>query len=167
MKKLYFLLLVFLFAVSCTRNDDQREFEQEAYQIPQNFTRTTAQGQVISVDEDDWRIGPLFQGLIEIEPPFPNPSNTTTAIQFEISVTGVQSITGLEVIVFFDDYDPNYGSNVLYYDTQTIQPGLTTFQINPIELGEEPVAESALGLHRIFIFDGRQQLISYGDIKIE
>lgn len=167
MKKLYFLLLVFLFAVSCTRNDDQREFEQEAYQVPQNVTQTTAQGQVTSVDEDDWRIAPLFQGLIEIEPPFPNPSNTTSSIQFEISVTGVQSITGLEVIVFFDDYDPNYGTNVLYYETQTIQPGLTTFQINPMELGEEPVAESARGLHRIFIFDGRQQLISYGDIKIE
>lgn len=170
MKKLYlpfFVLLFALLSLNCTRNDDQRDFEQEAYRIPQNFTRTTAQGEVTSVDEDDWRIAPLFQGLIEIEPPFPNPSNTTSAIQFEIEITGVQSITGLEVIVFFDDYDPNYGSNVLYYENQTLQPGLTTFQINPIELGEEPVAESARGLHRIFIFDGRQQLISYGDIKIE
>ncbi|MEX2364644.1 MAG: hypothetical protein WD597_13520, partial [Balneolaceae bacterium] len=68
---------------------------------------------------------------------------------------------------FFDNFDPREGSNVLYFITETLQPGLTTFQINPLELGESPVPESARGLHRVHIFDGRGQLISYGDIMIE
>ncbi|MEX0720263.1 MAG: hypothetical protein WD059_06315 [Balneolaceae bacterium] len=170
MKKIYFLLLLLIFVAvnqNCTRNDEQREFEQEAYRPPNDFTETSPQGEVNSVDEDDWRISPLFQGLFEVRAPFPNPSNTTSAIQFEIEVTGVQSINGIEVIVFFDDYDPREGSNVLYFDTESLPQGLTTFQINPLELGEISVPESVRGLHRIYIYDGRGQLISYGDIMIE
>ncbi|MEX0609265.1 MAG: hypothetical protein WD016_11860 [Balneolaceae bacterium] len=170
MSKIYFPILVLFVALAafgCTRNDAQRDFEQEAYRAPNAFTETSPQGEILSLDGDDWRISPLFQGLIEIVPPFPNPSNTTSAIQFEVEVTGVQSVTGLEVIVFFDNFDPREGSNVLYFITETLQPGLTTFQINPLELGESPVPESARGLHRVHIFDGRGQLISYGDIMIE
>lgn len=170
MKKFYYPLLLILLVIvsySCTRNDAQREFEKEAYRIPANFTETTPQGEVISRDEDDWRISPLFQGLIEISPPFPNPSNTTSAIVVEFDVTGVQAVSGIEVVVFFDNHDPSYGSNLLYDDTGTLETGFDSFQINPLDLGEQPVAESARGLHRIFIYDGRRQLISYGDIKIE
>lgn len=149
--------------MGCTRNDAQREFEEEAYSFPNNYTKTTAQGQVESVDEDDWRISPLFQGLIEINPPFPNPVATNQAIQFEVEVTGIQSVSGIEVLVRFDDNS----FRSVYQNFETLQPGLTTLQINPIELAQFGNPEGARGLNRLFIFDGKSQMISYGDVLVE
>lgn len=153
--------------IGCTRNDAQRDFEREAYQLPQNYTQTSHNGEVLTPDENDWRTSPLYQGLVIVNPPFPNPVSTSENIQFEIEVTGVQSVSGLEVIVRFDDADPTSGFKTLYFETQTLEPGLTTFRINPIELGRVDVVESARGLHRIFIFDGSQNMITYGDVMVE
>lgn len=163
----YHLLLLSVFLlliVSCTRNDDQRAFEQSAYQRPQGITETNNLGEIQNDDEDDWRISPLFEGLIRISPPFPNPVVTNQAITFEIDVTGVQAISGLEVIVWFN----TNRFNTVYFDNQSpLPPGLTTFQINPLELSEFGTVESARGTHRVIIFDGNQQMISYGDIRVE
>lgn len=161
------LLATILFLSTCTKNDAQRDFEREAYRLPQNYTQTSHTGAVISLDEDDWRTSPLFEGLVVVNPPFPNPVNTNENVQFELEVTGVQSVSGLEVIVQFDDADPSSGFKSLYFETQTLDPGLTTFRINPLELGRTDVAESARGLHRIYIFDGSQNMISYGDIQVQ
>lgn len=160
------LLITVLFCAACNRNDAQREFEREAYRIPENYTQTDHKGGILSQDVDDWRIAPLFQGLVDINPPFPNPVNSNEFIQFEIAVTGVQSVSGLEVIVQFDGSDPNSGFKTLYFETQTLNAGLTTFRINPLELGRTDVVESARGLHRIYIFDGSQNMISYGDVQV-
>lgn len=157
------LLMLFTFLGSCTRNDAQREFEKEAYALPQNFTETTNQGEVLEVDEDDWRTSPLYQGLIEIVPPFPNPTTTNQSIQFEVEVTGVQSVDGLEVMARFE----NNSFRSLYQSFETLQPGLTTFQINPIEFAQFGNVEGARGLNRVYIFSGNQQMISYGDIMVE
>jgi hypothetical protein len=166
MPKFYSFLLIsllFAFTATCTRNDAQRDFEHEAYAGPRNYTQTTSQGEVISVDEDDWRTSPLFQGLIDIVPPYPNPVNTNEAIQFEVEVTGVQSVTGLEVLARFEDNT----FRTLYQSFETLQPGLSTFQINPMELAQFGNPEGARGLNRIFIFNSNQQMISYGDVMVE
>ena len=157
-----FLMLLFSL-MSCTRNDAQRDFEKEAYSFPDNFTETTNQGEVQNVDDDDWRTSPLFQGLIEIVPPYPNPVSTNQLVQFEVEVTGVQSVNGLEVLVRMEDNS----FRTLYTDFETLQPGLTTFQINPIEFAEFGNPEGARGLNRIYIFNANQQMISYGDIMVE
>lgn len=160
----FFILLCSAFLVlSCTRNDAQRDFEKEAYSAPNNYTETTSQGAVKSADEDDWRTSPLFQGLIEIVPPFPNPVQTNQAVQFEVEVTGVQSINGLEVLVRL----PDNSFRSLYQSNQTLQPGLTTFQINPIEFALNGNPEGARGLNRVYIFNASSQMISYGDIMVE
>ncbi|WP_020401900.1 hypothetical protein [Gracilimonas tropica] len=156
------LLMLLLFG-SCTRNDDQREFEQQAYGLPSGFTETTNQGQVVEADPDDWRTSPLFQGLIEIVPVYPNPATTSQAVQFEVEVTGVQSVTGLEVMTRF----PDNTFRSLYQDFGALDPGLTTFQINPLEFAQFGNPEGARGLNRVFVFDARGQMISYGDIMVE
>lgn len=162
------MLLLFCFLGSCTRNDAQREFEKEAYALPQNFTETTNQGEVLKVDEDDWRTSPLYQGLVEIEPPFPNPATTNQAIQFNVYVTGVNSVNGIQVLFFYDTVDGrNRDRTILYQSFEPLQPGLTTFQINPIEFAEFGNVEGARGLNRVYIFSGNQQMISYGDIMVE
>jgi len=158
---------IFLFSVlllaGCTRNDAQREFEKQAYTFPENFTQTTNQGAIQDADEDDWRTSPLFQGLVEIVPPYPNPANTSQAIQFEVNVPGVNSLNGLIVMTRFDDND----FRTMYQDFESLPQGLTTFQINPIEFAEFGNVEGARGLNRVFIFSGNQQMISYGDILVE
>lgn len=160
-------LLVFAVTLSCTRNDAQQDFERDAYKTPQNFTETNHTGKIISTDEDDWRISPLYQGLVHVNPPFPNPVSSSDNLQFEIEITGVQSVSGLEVITRYDNANPTSGFKTLYFETQTLMPGLTTFTINPLELGRNDVIESARGLHRIFIYDGNGNMISYGDVMVE
>lgn len=156
-------LCFILLMVSCTRNDAQREFEKQAYSLPDNFTETTNQGVIQNVDEDDWRTSPLYQGLVEIVPPYPNPANTSQAIQFEVNVTGVNSLNGIIVMTRFNDNN----FRTMYQDFESLPQGLTTFQINPIEFAEFGNVEGARGLNRVYIFSGNQQMISYGDIMVE
>jgi hypothetical protein len=159
-----FIYLCFILVLAgCTRNDAQREFEKQAYRLPENFTETTNQGAVQNFDQDDWRTSPLFQGLVEIVPPYPNPANTSQAIQFEVNVTGVNSLNGLIVMTRFDDNS----FRTMYQDFESLPQGLTTFQISPIEFAEFGNVEGARGLNRVFIFSGNQQMISYGDIMVE
>lgn len=157
------VLLMLLVLASCTRNDAQQEFEREAYTQASGFTETNNQGQIQSVDEDDWRTSPLFQGLVDVVPVYPNPTTTSQAVQFEVDITGVQSVSGIEVMTRF----PDNTFRSLYQEFETLEPGLTTFQINPLEFAQFGNPEGARGLNRIFMFDARGQIISYGDIMVE
>lgn len=158
-------LLVFIVAIfACTSDDEQRDFETEAYKPPSGITETTAQGEVTSEDPDDWRISPFFQGLVEVVPPFQNPAQLGTAINFEIYITGVQGVSGLDVRVRFQN--GNF-SNIYSSANNALEPGLTTFQINPVALSQDGSNNLARGLHRIYFFDSNQRLISYGDIEVE
>lgn len=158
-----FLLIPVLYLGGCVKNDAQREFEEEAYSPPVNFTETNNQSEVLNRDDDDWRTSPIFQGLVNIIPPYPNPANTDQLIQFHIDVTGVQSVSGIEVLTRFDNGD----FRSLYENFETLHTGYNDFRINPIEFGQFGSVEEARGLHRVFIYNGNQQLISYGDIMIE
>ncbi|MEX0844724.1 MAG: hypothetical protein WD022_05560 [Balneolaceae bacterium] len=166
MSKFYTLFTYLLFLtllVSCTRNDAQREFEQEAFSAPSNFTETTSQNEVILVDKDDWRTSPLFQGLVTVIPPYPNPTTTDQLVQFHVDVTGVQSVSGLDVLVRLDDGTLRH----LYDNFETLHTGYNDFRIDPIEFALNYNAEGARGLHRVYIYDGNQRMISYGDIMVE
>ncbi|MBD3616052.1 MAG: hypothetical protein HUJ22_05715 [Gracilimonas sp.] len=159
-------LLVSVSLMSCSRNDDQVKFEKEAYSAPAGYTETNFQGEVQSEDPDDWRISPLYQGTVRVNPPFPNPVTTDQPVNFEIEVISVQqSINGLFVVT--RNNDGTLKSPPLYERFETLDQGLTTFTINPIEFGFQGSPEGARGLHRVFIFDGNQQMISYGDIMVE
>lgn len=120
-----------------------------------------SQGSVQSADEDDWRTSPMFQGLIEIVPPFPNPVQTNQALQFEVEVTGVQSVNGLEVLVRL----PDNSFRSLYRSFETLQPGLTTFQINPIEFALNGNPEGARGLNRVQLIIERMTTIDIKNVE--
>ncbi|MFA5669162.1 MAG: hypothetical protein WC967_07955 [Balneolaceae bacterium] len=169
MKIIQFLSIITISVVlACSGNDEQRDFENAAYRSPSDITRTNIQGEVTSNDPDDWRIAPYFQGLVEIQPlynpPYPNPVTLGTSLHFEIGVTGIQPINGIDVQVRYSD---NTWKNIHSSFNSTLPPGLTTFQIDPRTLGQFNTPESAKGLHRIFFFDFNQRLITYGDILVE
>ena len=164
-----FLVLVCQ-AAGCSRSQDQIEFEQQAFRTPDNFTETTPNGEVVRRDEDDWRIGPMFQGFVEVQvPPFPNPTHGEP-VQIEILVTGVGSVLGLQAVGFYDLFDERSRRVLYYHDRSPLDFGILVFNINPAEFDIRNNYSEARrtndGLHRLFIFDHRNNLITYGDIKL-
>ncbi len=59
-------LLALLITAGCAKSDDQKEFEDQAFRTPQNYTTTDANGRVENDDPDDWRISPLYQLRVSI-----------------------------------------------------------------------------------------------------
>ena len=157
-----FLSLIF---VSCSSNDAQKKFEEKALAEPSGYTKTDVQGKVQSKDEDDWRIGPMFQGYVDVETPaFPNPIHAGDKIEIQLSVTGIESVSGLEVYT----RDENHKWRSIYYDQQNPLPtGLYVIRLDPISFTYTNNYQNAVGLHRAYIYDGNNNLITYGDIKIE
>lgn len=159
-----FLLLV-VSVISCTRNDAQREFEEEAYQAPSGITETAPNnGEILSNDPDDWRTSPRFQGFIDVVPPYPNPVATNQIIQFQLEVIAQGAVNGLLVYVLFENGD----REIIFDEFDPLPLGLYDFPIEASRLSQfDGSPESARGLKRIYLFDLDYRMISYGDILVE
>jgi hypothetical protein len=156
------IFLTVLFIAGCNSSSDQREFERSAFSIPEGITETNNQGGVIRRDPDDWRVAPFFQGIIEIEPAYPNPVLSTDQVRINRIVTGVESISGLRVFVFYEtgnvrpiEEDPR----------RPLPPGLDVIILDPQLIAEFP--ENPQGLYRIVITDLNENVITYGDIRVD
>ncbi len=159
-----FLVLSFLALTGCTQSEEQRDFEREAFRTPESYTETDDQGRIINRDEDDWRISPLYQALVEVRPPFPNPVALGNVITFEITVTGVQSLDGIQVYELRDD-----GALLELFNTVDItgQASFIVFELNPQQFQSFGGNTGPRGLHRIIIYDFNNQIITYGDIQVD
>jgi hypothetical protein len=95
------VLLLFLAVTTagCGQDDDQKKFEQEAFQLPEGITETEGNGSITSEDPDDWRTAPFFQGLVFVDPAFPNPVSVGDQLSLEIEVSGIDAVSGLTVAV--------------------------------------------------------------------
>lgn len=155
-----FFLLIFI--SGCNQSSDQRDFERAAFSEPEGFTQTDNSGAVISSDPDDWRIAPFFQGLTEVDPAYPNPVQTTGQISIDMIVTGVESVSGLRVFAF---YGPN-NLQIIFEDLRRpLPPGLTSIPLSPLDVAQFP--ENPQGLYRIIVTDSNENVITYGDIRVE
>jgi hypothetical protein len=163
-QRLLLLSLITLFVLSCDRDSDQEQFEREAFAQPNNFTQTNANAEIIRLDPDDWRIGPMFQGLVEMNAPaYPNPSSGTR-FTVELLVTGLESVFGLEIYTR-DDFGRPY---LIYTDNRRpLPPGIVDIYLEPVWFSPNRLYSTAIGLRRVFIYDGNGNLITYGDLKIE
>lgn len=152
---------------SCSSTDDaQREFEREAFRTPSGITETDGSGNIISTDPDDWRVGPLFAGFVEVQQPaYPNPT-TGQIVTIELLITGLGAVNGLDVLTLDDR---NFFRRLFFDERRPLPVGFTQIIINPVQFapGGSGTISGARGLHRVFIFDGRDNLISYGDIRVE
>lgn len=161
--RLAVLILILFFAnTGCNQSSDQREFEQAAFSIADGFTSTNNRGEVINRDPDDWRIAPFFQGLIEIDPAYPNPVQSNEQISIDRVVTGIESVSGFRVLAF-------YGNNNLQFIfddfRRPLPTGLQTVPLQAADIAQ--FAENPQGLYRIIILDANENVITYGDIMIE
>lgn len=172
MKYSCYLLFLILFGLmftltSCSSTDDaQRDFEREAFRTPSGITQTDGSGNIISTDPDDWRIGPLFAGFVEVQQPaYPNPT-TGQLVTIELLITGLGAVNGLDVVTLDDR---NFFKRLFFDERRPLPVGFTQIIINPVQFapGGSGTISGARGLHRVFIFDGRDNLITYGDIRVE
>jgi hypothetical protein len=162
-KKSLFILAIVVLS-SCQQDAGQEEFERQAFTSAQGFTQTNSNGQVINEDPDDWRIGPLFQGLIEVNAvPYANPS-VGLQFRFELLVTGLEAVSGLQIY----SRDPLGRPFLVYNDNRRpLPPGLIDIALEPSWLTPSRIYSEAIGLNRIFVYDGNDNLITYGDLKVE
>ena len=157
---------------SCSKSDDQRQFEEQARSQPQGITETNAQGQVVSTDPDDWRISPMYRGLVFIgngisdsQPPYPNPMQYNKSLDLNIYVSNTETLDYIEIYTY---EIPSQLNGPIYTESDISSPQL----VSPTNLSGEFISSSsggsqASGLYRLLIYDGQQNLITYGDIRIE
>lgn len=171
--KTYFHFSVLLLAVAfwvsgCSKSDDQREFENNARtQAPQGITEMTFEGTVVAgkQDPDDWRIAPMFGGLIDVETPaYPNPVAFNSNLSIDLYISGLETISALEVYAF---KFPGELYGPLYIEENLSSTTLVTINLNASSIAHSTGGSEASNIYRLLIFDGRQNLITYGDVRIE
>lgn len=165
------ILLNLLLFAGCSKSDDQREFENQALVMPQEITETDSQGNITGqTDPDDWRIGPMYRGLIALnselaEPPYPNPvlynQNLTIKIHFRVD----EPVDAIEILKFRSPSDSQY-PQLRYLKQQDLNSSVETITIRGENIAEGP-SEDARTIYRLLIYDGKQNLISYGDVRVQ
>ncbi len=163
-KKLLLLaVLISLFLIAgCNQSSDQRDFEREAFNLPDGITETSNNGSIVNSDPDDWRIAPFFQGVVEVDPAYPNPVLSSEQVSLDVVVTGVESVTGLRVYAYYGD------NNIrpVFQDLRSpVPPGLTSLPLSPLDIAQ--FRENPQGTYRIVLVDASENVISYGDIRVE
>lgn len=166
-----FFLAGFLIFAGCSKSDDQREFENQSLSAPSDYTVTTTQGEITSNDADDWRISPMYRGLINIgtgigsfEPPYPNPMDYNQDLNIFIKLNSVDNINSIEVYSF--EFVSNAGKPPIDVRSNISSPSLVTIQISGDRISGKSGGSQANGLYRIRILDGDRNVITYGDIKV-
>ncbi|MEO1021129.1 MAG: hypothetical protein AAFW89_01180 [Bacteroidota bacterium] len=163
MKASIFTLGLLLILGSCARDEDQVDFEAQALQRPANFTETNANKEVISLDEDDWRISPLYIGNT-VDPAYPNPVELNDRVQIDLNIffTNSQGINQIQVFYYAPD-----GRLIPILTENNVQEGLVPIFIDANTLNAFGNPESSRGLQRIILYDGLQNVITYGDIMVQ
>ena len=143
--------------------DDQRDFELEAQRPASGITQTDVAGRIQEVDEDDWRIGPLFVGLIEVfNPAFPNPTSNQV-VRIDFNVNSFDAVDGLIII---KEDENGFRRTIYAHPESPLRTGIVTVQFQASILDNTGIFTNARGVHRIPIYDRLGRLITYGDIEV-
>lgn len=158
------IFVLLLMGVGCGQDDDQREFEQKAFQLPDGITETDFNGEVITEDPDDWRIAPFFQSLVEVGPAYPNPVSLGDNLNIEVSNRFDGGISNLRIIVLVFDSTSPYEKTVSPLRQFDLSEKII---INPYLFGSDNSANSSRDIHRIILLDEQNNIISYGDVRVK
>lgn len=150
--KIHLVLLFALVALGCDSGRLQDQFAEDASRPPTGYTATDRNGGVLDEDPDDWRTAPFYAGKVRVEPAFPNPTpgESVTVTVSVLEFGGVQGGLYLRA-------RQSSGALVLLDALRDDAPGtyLMTFS---------PAALARAGLVRLFLFDARGEIVSYGDV---
>lgn len=142
--------------LGCDTQNQQDDFAEEASRPPARITVRDREGNTGERDEDDWRTAPVYRGVVLVEPAYPNPSNAEfITVPFTIYQFG-----GVRGGMVLRAYNPNGQFIMLDNIPEATSPGGYSFTFSPGLL-------STKGLHRVYLFDGAGEIVSYGDVLIE
>ena len=159
---LIIFLLTLLAALGCNQASDQRDFERDAFSPPEGITETDSRGEVENTDPDDWRISPFFQGVVEVDPAFPNPVQSTDQFSLNVNVYGLQSVSDLIVYAYYGD--DNFRR--VFDDLRSpIPEGQTSIPLSALDVAQ--FRENPQGTYRIILLDGNENVITCGDVLVE
>lgn len=165
------LLLVGFTLAGCSKSDDQRKFERQAHSDPSQITETNTQGKVLSTDPDDWRISPMYRGLVSIgvgisdfQPPYPNPLPLNQDLTLNLYINDIETLSRFEIRTY---RLPQGISGPIYTEDDLSPPTLVSPSLSGQLIAGSTGGSQASGLYRILIYDGQQNVITYGDIRIE
>jgi len=165
MSRIFFLLSVLILVISaCTNSEEQVNFEKDAFKTPVSFTETNSAGEIISRDNDDWRVSPVYINVVEVfRPAYPNPT-VVQNVTIEFLVSGIESVSGLVCYVLRQDRSLSQ----VYRNSNNVLPtGLISIQLDPSIFALSGTISGSQGLHRLLFYDLNDRLITYGDVKIE
>jgi len=160
-----------LAVTGCDSQGAQNKFEDDAARGPSGIVWTTPDGRIavdangdeIENDLDDWRTAPNFAGIVRFDPAYPNPS-PDILITLPVLVQQFNALAGGLVLRGYDDTNRLVRLDEL---PQATQPGSFTFVFSPRQFSSAGDISVARGLHRVFVFDIRGEIVSYGDIRVE
>lgn len=140
----------------CDSNDQQDEFAEQASRPPSGITRVDASGEVLEVDEDDWRTAPVYRGEIRLDPAEPNPVSIGEFVTVRVVVTVFDAVHApLRIETRRDNR-----LRTLDVIDRAADPGAYVFTFPASAIG-------SAGIHRLFVFDGVGEIVSYGDVVVE
>ncbi len=154
LRVLVVILLVFL-AAGCDTTSQQDDFAEDASSPPSGYSRTDESGVEVEADNDDWRTSPVYAGKVSVRPAYPNPVSAGEFVTVPVTITAFGTVYAplqLETLrdgrlITLDQID------------QAADPGAYVFTFSAAQFGVR-------GLHRVFIFDGVGEIVSYGDIMV-
>jgi len=160
------IVLLLIGGWGCSPSEDQLLFEQQAFSAPSGFTETNDRGITARTDPDDWRIGPMFYRLATVNPIYPNPTKGSD-LRLQIYIERNEAIFGMEIVRIDTRYVP-VRYIPLYRNSQSpLAPGIMNINIPFSIIFPQYPGLDERGLHRILVLDSRQNVISYGDLKLE
>ncbi len=140
---------------ACDGQRLQESFAADARRSPSGLTRTSAQGAVSETDADDWRTAPLYGGRVRVSPAFPNPVTQVSFVSVPVAVLDFEGVQGGLSLHAYDT-----GGRLRVLTTQSVTgPGTYVLSFSAAQLGR-------IGLTRVFVLDGRGEILSYGDIEL-
>jgi hypothetical protein len=156
-----------LLLLSCSKSDEQRQFEEEALTPPfTGITEMTEHGKQVEggqTDQSDWRISPDFAGLIKIQTPaYPNPVGFDQNFFIDIEIPYTDTIDRLA----FYAVDPDaVDQNMIFLKEEANLSIQDSYLLNSGYFANNS-GVSTSNMYRILIYDGRDNLISYGDVQV-
>ena|SRR5690625_4078039 len=109
----------------------------------------------------------MYQSLIVIGQPLtllphPNPVHYNGRLTLELYLRGVETLSGIEIHTV-DSLSRVSGPIA----SQSNFSSLVSFDIAGSVIAGASGGDRASGLYRILIFDNRQNIISYGDVRVQ
>lgn len=149
-------LLALALLPACDVQNLQDAFAEEAARAPTGITPTDARGASTGpADADDWRTAPAYAGRVRVSPAYPNPAPLGDFVNLPVTILDFEGVGGGLTV---QAYDAGRRLRTLAVSREN-GPGAFVLAFGASMLGRT-------GLHRLYLFDGRGQLVSYGDIEV-